>query len=266
MKITAISKAFAATLAVLCMSGTCVSQEPSLPEQRQQVVRAWFESGNAADGLQLVRTAPFGNDDTVEDRVKFYATVLGIAADKRGDPIGFGQVALLSFESAAGLDLNAEQRVHLMTALMDALVLDMDQKDQQALYQRAEQTILGMAESIEVLVDPDFDVDDLPYASAVPPRETRLPPGVTPDAIEDEALRAEYVQSIAELKAQTEHYNEQFLLLRLRARLYPALHAWLIKHRGWEGDAKQIERGLSNLRTSRAVKAALADPTANQDL
>ena len=72
---------------------------------------------------------------------------------------------------------------------------------------------------IEAGVDPDWDPEDVPLPSASPPEETGLPAGISPDAIEDAKLRAEYEAAIEANREKGRTFSEQLHLRRDRDRL-----------------------------------------------
>ena len=62
-------------------------------------------------------------------------------------------------------------------------------------------------------IDPNWDPNDKPVRNVVPPTETGLPSGVTPEAIKDSKLRAEYIQAIDKNRKKAEKYLKQSKLL-----------------------------------------------------
>ena len=61
-------------------------------------------------------------------------------------------------------------------------------------------------------IDPAWDPNDLPQLNVVPPEQTGLPSGVSPQAIENPVLRAEYEVAIEANRQKIEKYNEQYRL------------------------------------------------------
>jgi len=58
-------------------------------------------------------------------------------------------------------------------------------------------------------IDPNWDPNDKPVRNVAPPTETGLPSGVTPEAIKDSKLRAEYKQAIDKNRKKAEKYLKQ---------------------------------------------------------
>jgi hypothetical protein len=76
----------------------------------------------------------------------------------------------------------------------------------------------------EAALDLHFDENkDLPVLSVTPPSGTGLPTGVSPDAIRDPALRAEYKQAIEENRRRAGYRREQRRLRDLKRVFTPSV-------------------------------------------
>jgi len=68
---------------------------------------------------------------------------------------------------------------------------------------------------LEAETDKNFNPDDVPMMNVSPPKETRLPPGVSPDSISDPNLRQQYERAIASNRRKAEAYNHQHRLRQI---------------------------------------------------
>lgn len=68
---------------------------------------------------------------------------------------------------------------------------------------------------LEKGIDRSFDFSEPPGLKVLPPKETGLPPGVSPDAIKDEKLRATYKAEMSVNSKKSEEYNDQMELRSL---------------------------------------------------
>ena len=75
---------------------------------------------------------------------------------------------------------------------------------------------LQTGQSWQQAIDEEFDFSDLPERNVEPPPmpDYQLPPGITPDAIEDPVLRKEYERTIEKNAIKTRNYNKQVTLRR----------------------------------------------------
>lgn len=84
---------------------------------------------------------------------------------------------------------------------------------------------LTLFATIDSVVDPSFDPNDLPMVNTSPPPVggVRYPPGVSPSVIVDPVARQEYERRIAENHRKIESYYLQTKLRRLDEQLQPRL-------------------------------------------
>lgn len=74
---------------------------------------------------------------------------------------------------------------------------------------------LGAWRRLALETDKDFDPTDVPQMNVAPPKETGLPSGVSPEAIQDRDLRQKYEQTIVQNRQKADRYNHQYRLRRL---------------------------------------------------
>ncbi len=68
---------------------------------------------------------------------------------------------------------------------------------------------------LEAETDKNFNPDDVPMMNVSPPKETRLPPGVSPDSISNPQLRQQYERAIARNRQKAEAYSHQHRLRQI---------------------------------------------------
>lgn len=73
-------------------------------------------------------------------------------------------------------------------------------------------------EKLNKLKDQDFDPKDVPELNVSPPKETMLPPGVSPESIDDDDLRKVYEAAIEKNRAKAAYYNQQFQIRQIEDR------------------------------------------------
>jgi len=76
--------------------------------------------------------------------------------------------------------------------------------------------------------DEQFNPANLPSINVSPPAKTGLPPGVSPDAIQDPQLKQEYLQALEKNRIIIEQYNHQYGLLQLEAPFKRVATGYLI--------------------------------------
>jgi hypothetical protein len=77
-------------------------------------------------------------------------------------------------------------------------------------------------------IDPSFDFDDMPLLNIAPPRATGLPAGISPSAIKNPQLRAEYERAIAQNRTKAERYSQQYWLKSNGPRFFGEVEQYLV--------------------------------------
>lgn len=99
-----------------------------------------------------------------------------------------------------------------------------------------------IAESINA----KFDFNDRPLLNVAPPPETGLPAGVSPEAVHDPKLRAEYERAIVANAAKSRDYNDQSWLRRNAPSFYREAKNYVVNaYKKAPSDLPQLERLLS---------------------
>ncbi|MEM6725539.1 MAG: hypothetical protein AAF598_15975 [Bacteroidota bacterium] len=83
-------------------------------------------------------------------------------------------------------------------------------------------------QQLEQEMNPAFDPTQLPNIKVAPPDETGLPPGVSPDAIDDPQLRATYQKAIKANRVLIEQYTYQNQLLQMAPSFQQTASQYLI--------------------------------------
>lgn len=74
----------------------------------------------------------------------------------------------------------------------------------------------------------NFNFDDLPMINLAPPTDSGMPSGVSPKAIKNPKLRAEYEAAIKQNEQKTRRYNEQYQIHKMRQRYFALAEKYLI--------------------------------------
>jgi hypothetical protein len=78
-------------------------------------------------------------------------------------------------------------------------------------------------------IDPKWDPNDLPVSNVTPPSSTGFPSGISPDAIDDFSLRAEYEAAIEKNRKKAERYDEQYSLHKWLKRYLPQAEKYIVQ-------------------------------------
>lgn len=118
--------------------------------------------------------------------------------------------ATQSLKKADTFDLEIEWR------LLSFLRYPHSEKDKIAIRQRAERVKLWLhiVYRLKREKDENFDPNDLPTLNVTPPRGNIRIAGMSPEAIKDPKLRAEYEAALKANAKKLEYYNKQYILRR----------------------------------------------------
>ncbi|WP_072784290.1 hypothetical protein [Duganella sacchari] len=71
---------------------------------------------------------------------------------------------------------------------------------------------LAIFGALDSEIAPDFNPEALPQMTVIPPPESGLPAGASPDSIKDPAVRKKYEEALSANKLSTQRFNYQFKL------------------------------------------------------
>ena len=120
---------------------------------------------------------------------------------------------------------------------------------------------LTLLQILDKNLDPNFDSEDIPMRSIVPPPTSNgaaYPAGADPALIDDPKARAEYEKAIAENRKKTENYRLQIQLGRLNEKIPPRAENFI---RNSFNDSMEDQE---ELRT--AIEAKIEKPERKADL
>jgi len=89
------------------------------------------------------------------------------------------------------------------------------------------QTALRILRAVQDAKDSSFNTNDLPNINTPPPPETGLPSGVSPQAIKDPKLRAQYETDIAANEKRIAYSNQETTLRHLENEVYQRILNYL---------------------------------------
>jgi len=156
-------------------------------------------------------------------------------------------------------DLPLRDNVQFVSFLMfDPLVID--DATWKSLRQQKAELWLAARGRVESSVDATFDFADLPQLNVPTPRGSGVPNGISPSAIKDPKLRAEYERSIAENSAKARKYNDQYWLKQNAPDFYKNVERYLVNaYTRPPADPAQLERLLAQYVNDNGVRARILE-------
>jgi len=118
--------------------------------------------------------------------------------------------AELALEKPAEIPVEIEVRLRMHAQRQDAIPETLATGEEWARRRsKAAEAWLRLGLRIEQEMDKDFDFTDVPQENIAPPRAARGLAGMSPESIEDPALRAEYEAAIERNRQKAENYHKQ---------------------------------------------------------
>lgn len=123
------------------------------------------------------------------------------------------ELTSISLKKADTFDLSLEWKLLLFLGSFDYPI---DKLNESQVQQRRERVELWLhaIRRLESEKDKNFNPDNVPSLKVMPPLSTNLPAGVSPQAIQDTKLRAEYEKAIVENNEKIKYYNKQLRIQR----------------------------------------------------
>jgi hypothetical protein len=151
-------------------------------------------------------------------------------------------------------DLSLHDNVQFVSFLMfDPLVID--DVTWRNLRRQKSELWLAAQRRVENSVDPTFDFADLPQLNVVAPPGAGVPNGISPSAVKDPKLRADYERSISENSAKARKYNDQYWLKQNAPDLYVNVERYLVTaYSRPPSDAAELERLLARYVDDNSVR------------
>jgi hypothetical protein len=159
------------------------------------------------------------------------------------------QRALLLSEYSMSVLASGELPLQEQVQFVEFLSLDpmaFDQAAWKSLRSRKTRLWLEAWRRLTRAVDANFDFNDRPVLNVSPPRSTGLPSGVSPAAIKDPQLRAEYENAIAQNFAKAQRYNQQNWLKINASSFYQEAERYVVNaYTRTPSDLEELQRHLS---------------------
>jgi hypothetical protein len=136
--------------------------------------------------------------------------------------------------------------------------------DENGIKQRRERAGLWLhaLRRLETEKDKHFDPKATGPMNASPPEETGLPPGVSPEAVKDLKLRAEYEKAIEENRKRIEHFNWQYRLRQNEPWIIDGGVKYISKAYAYSAsDPKELDQLLEEYSISKDIRTKIKSET-----
>jgi hypothetical protein len=173
-----------------------------------------------------------------------------------------GQYAMRTLASG---ELPLEDEVQFVEFLMfDPLKID--DASWKKLREQKARLWLSTRRRILESIDPAFDFSDRPFLNVAPPPQSAVPAGISPEAVKDPKLRAEYEAAIARNSAKARRFNKQYWLKRNAPRFYEETERYLVNaYSRPPADSPQLEQLLSEYVEDNTVRSRILKEAAERE-
>jgi hypothetical protein len=173
-----------------------------------------------------------------------------------------GQYAMRALASG---ELPLEDEVQFVEFLMfDPLKID--DASWKKLREQKARLWLSTRRRIAESIDPAFDFSDRPFLNVAPPPQSAVPAGISPEAVKDPKLRAEYEAAIARNSAKAWRFNKQYWLKRNAPRFYEETERYLVNaYSRPPTDSSQLEQLLSQYIEDDTLRSRISKEVAERE-
>ena len=168
--------------------------------------------------------------------------------------------ALLALEEPAEIPL--EMELELVGHVMSDMVIPSAPKGQEWAQQRKTDMKVRFHawKRLTDAIDPNWDPNDKPFRSIVPPVATGLPSGIAPESIKDPTLRAEYEAAIQRNREKIKRYTEQIRLREWLKRFKRTQERYVIRaYSKPPFNLAELKQYLENYIADQDTKARILD-------